>query len=194
MKGINHVALALAIPLAGAAAAGRPDLLPATLPAWAGLVVGSLAPDMDGEGSIARWGNWLPRYITPRPLVVLLNWIGETVSGVVRAIFGHRNALHWPVIGALLAMLGWRWGLDWLMWFGAGYCLHVLGDALTKNGVPLFGPVWGADISFSPMRTGGWVEGLLGLALWAVVGWQVVVMYVAGPVPAVVNKLIYLPK
>lgn len=173
MQGKNHVALALAIPLASALIA-PPGLLPATVAGWGALVIGSLAPDMDGEGSIAYCGNWLPRYVTPKFVVAVLNWLGQTTSGVIRAIFGHRNALHWPIIGLGLAAAGVYWGLEWLLWFGLGYALHILGDSLTKSGVPLFGPVWQADISFTQMVTGKFVESAFGVLLWLFVGWQAV--------------------
>jgi membrane-bound metal-dependent hydrolase YbcI (DUF457 family) len=172
MQGKNHVALALAVPLAGAMIAPEAAFVPASVWAWGGLVIGSLAPDMDGEGSIAYWGNWLPRYITPRPVRDLLNWVGQTTSRIIRAIFGHRNALHWPMVGLLLAVAGSRLGLDWLLWLGVGYVLHILGDSLTKSGVPLLGPVWRQDISFTPMVTGSFVESAFGLVLWAFVGWR----------------------
>jgi membrane-bound metal-dependent hydrolase YbcI (DUF457 family) len=175
MQGKNHVALALAVPLGAAMATGRPDLLPATVPAWGGLVLGSLAPDMDGEGSIAYWGNFLPRGITPRPLVALLNGLGRTVSSVIRSIFGHRKALHWPLWGVGLAVAGVVFGFDWLVWLGVGYVLHILGDSLTKSGVPLLGPVLTTDISFTPMVTGKFFESALGVLLWGFVAWRLAV-------------------
>ena len=175
MQGKNHVALALAAPLAGALLVGTP--LPASALAWGGLVLGSLAPDIDGEGSIARWGDWLPRSVTPRPLVRLLNWAGRTVSSFVRAVFGHRAAFHWPLWGVALGLAGWSLGHDWLLWFGVGYILHILGDALTVAGVPLLGPLLLRDFSLLPMRTGGRVEAVIGAGLWLFVGWQLVIGY-----------------
>lgn len=172
MQGKNHVALALAIPLAGAMVAPEAAFYPSSVVTWGALMVGSLLPDMDGEGSIAYWGNWLPRYVTPRPVRDLLNWVGQTTSRIIRAIFGHRNALHWPVVGLIICLAGSRLGLDWLFWLGVGYVLHILGDSLTKSGVPLLGPIWRGDISFLPMVTGGFFESTFGLALWGFVGWR----------------------
>lgn len=173
MQGKNHVALALAIPLGAAMAAGS-AVLPASAAGWAGLIIGSLAPDIDGGGHIAYWGNLLPRGITPRPLVALLNGLGKTVSDVIRAVFGHRKAFHWPIIGLTIMGAGLLLGLDWLAWAGVGYVLHIAGDALTKSGVPLFGPLWGGDISLTPMVTGKFVESAFGVLLWLFVGWRVV--------------------
>lgn len=188
MTGKNHIALALAVPLA--LEMGQPwliSLLPTSVAAWGCLIIGSLAPDIDGEGAIARWGNFLPRHITPKPVVRLLNWAGRTVSSLIRAILGHRNALHWPLWGVLMMLcVAWlptvcQWlpaacslqpvaGL--LFWFGLGYVLHIFGDSLTKSGVPLLGPIWTRDISFLPMITGSRLESFVGLLLWLFVAWR----------------------
>jgi len=101
-----------------------------------------------------------------------LNWLGTTVSSGIRAIFGHRKALHWPLWGLLLALAGMQAGYNWLIWFGLGYALHIAGDALTKSGVPIFGPISHKNISLTPMVTGGLVETAFGAALWLFVGWQ----------------------
>ncbi|MEM7343597.1 MAG: metal-dependent hydrolase [Chloroflexota bacterium] len=171
MQGKNHVALALAAPLA-AALIGRPDLVPTEALDWGALIIGSLAPDIDGGGHIARWGNFLPSGITPKPLVSLLNGIGKTVSDVIRSIFGHRKTFHWPLWGGLIMAAGIYTGREWLIWLGVGYLLHIAGDSLTKSGVPLFGPLLKWDVSFTPMVTGKGVESAFGWLLWAFVAWQ----------------------
>ena len=178
MQGKNHVALALAVPLATAYIG--PAILPATLPAWGGLILGSLAPDIDGGGSIVYVGDLLPRKITPKPLRAALNGLGKTASDIIRSIFGHRKALHWPAWGLLLASIGVAMNLDWLVWFGIGYMLHILGDSLTKSGVPLLGPVITTDISFSPMVTGKFVESMFGVLLWGFVAWRLAVSVLPG--------------
>jgi len=174
MLGRNHVALALAAPLAGQMFNLSP--LPAAWPAWAGLALGALAPDIDGEGSICYLGNFLPRGITPGLVVRLLNWVGRTISSGIRAVFGHRAAFHWPVLSAALIFVGWRLGLAWLLWFGVGYGLHIAGDMLTKSGVPLLGPLTGRDFSLLPIRTGGCMENIMGGLLWAFVAWRLAVL------------------
>jgi membrane-bound metal-dependent hydrolase YbcI (DUF457 family) len=171
MQGKNHIALALAVPLAGAMLF-NPHSLPQDAATWGGLILGSLAPDLDGEGSICYLGNFLPRHITPKPVVRILNWLGRTISSGIRAVFGHRKALHWPLWGCVLLVLGITSGQAWLAWFGIGYVLHIAGDSLTKSGVPLFGPVLAADINFTPMVTGKWVEKTFGYLLWCFVAWR----------------------
>lgn len=173
MQGKNHVALALAVPLTVAWLVNDPTAtLPGSAVGWGALMVGSLAPDIDGGGSIAYWGDFLPRKVTPPPLRALLNGVGKTVSDVVRSIFGHRQALHWPSWGLFVAAAGSVLGVEWLLWFGLGYLLHIFGDSLTKSGVPLFGPFSTRDISFTPMITGSMVETLFGALLWLFVGWH----------------------
>lgn len=174
MRGKNHVALALAIPMAGVMVTGSTELLPGSVITWGALILGSLAPDLDGEGSICYLGNFLPRHITPQPVIRLLNWAGRTISSFIRALLGHRAALHWPAWGFCMIAAGYGLQLDWMLWFGAGYILHIFGDSLTKSGVPLFGPVSTRNISFTPMVTGKFIESSFGVILWCFVGWRVV--------------------
>ena len=165
MQGKTHVALALA----GALVIGPPPLQAA---AWAGLLIGSLAPDLDGGGHIAYAGsNFLPR-IVPKLVRDLVDAVGVGISAMVRKLLGHRGALHWPIWGLMLWMLGYNIDVAWLQWFGFGFMAHILGDALTVSGVPLFGPIWRKDISFFPMRTGSVLESLVGVGIWAFVGWR----------------------
>ena len=178
MQGKNHIALALTVPLAGSMLAG-PQVLPTTVAAWGGLILGSLAPDIDGEGSICYLGNFLPRHITPKLVVRLLNWIGKTISSGVRSLFGHRAALHAPIWGVGMAVVGLGQfgfsGHDWLIWFGVGYLLHLFGDSLTKTGVPILWPLFSTNISFTPMVTGKWIESTFGYLLWGFVAWRLAV-------------------
>jgi inner membrane protein len=165
MQGRNHVALALA----GALIIGPPG---PDVAAWGALVIGSLAPDLDGGGHIAYAGtSFLPR-IVPRPVRDLVDLVGITISRIVQRLLGHRGALHWPIWGVMLWLLGHNLGLAWLAWLGFGYVAHIAGDMLTKSGVPIFGPISQADISLTPMKTGGPIESLFGLGLWTFVAWR----------------------
>jgi membrane-bound metal-dependent hydrolase YbcI (DUF457 family) len=69
-----------------------------------------------------------------------------------------------------MMLLAGRLGYAWLWWLGWGYVWHILGDLLTKSGVPLLGPFSTVDIKFSPIRTGTWPEYLIQLGCWLVVG------------------------
>jgi len=170
MQGKNHVGLALAAPL-GLALAGVAIPLPATLTAWCALIIGSLAPDIDGGGTIARPSKFLPDII-PGWLQKTLDRVGLKIARLIQALFGHRGGLHWPLWAGLMIWAGGRYELDWLIWFGAGYLLHIAGDLITVAGVPLLGPLSSRKISVLPMRVGGRLETVISFGLWAFVLWQ----------------------
>lgn len=167
MTGPTHVAIAISATIGLSATTGQaPDAA-----GWVAVVVGALLPDIDaGGGTIARPGS-LFSHILPRWLVGLLNAVGLLISKIIRAIFGHRNAFHWPVIGVIIALVGINTGHGWLVWLGWGYVWHILGDFCTKSGVPLFGPFWTRDIRWSPIRTGTWAEAVIATVLWGFIIW-----------------------
>jgi inner membrane protein len=172
MTGPTHITIAIAATLALAGTTGQPpDAL-----GWLALIVGSLAPDIDAEGTVTRPGALLGRLL-PRWLARLLDGIGTMISRIIRAILGHRNATHWLIWAIVLMMLGFNLGKPWLWWFGWGYLWHIAGDFCTKNGVPLFGPIVTKDVKWSPIRTGSWAEWVISSALWGVIfffGWAYV--------------------
>lgn len=139
--------------------------------AWGALVIGSLAPDIDGGGTIARPSKFLPDII-PGWLQKALDGVGLKIARAVQAVFGHRGGLHWPIWAGLMIWAGGRYDLDWLIWFGAGYLLHIAGDLITVAGVPLLGPISPKRISLFPMRTGGRLEIAISFVLWTFVLWQ----------------------
>ncbi len=51
----------------------------------------------------------------------------------------------------------------WFVWLG--YLLHLVGDFLTKEGIPLFWPIK-QKFGLGLLVTGGFLERLLGLGLW----------------------------
>ena len=163
MTGPTHVAIALA----GGLALHSAGMGPEGTGAWVALSVGSLAPDIDNGGAIARPGSLIK--LLPGPIKWILNKVGLFISAVIRAIFGHRTVTHWPVWGFLLIFFGFSLGKLWLVWLGAGWLFHILGDLLTVSGVPLLGPVWTKDIKFSPLRTGSAGEFVIALALWGAI-------------------------
>jgi inner membrane protein len=164
MQGRNHVALALA----GALIIVNPgqDVI-----GWVVLTLGSLFPDVDGHGMITHPGALMPR-IVPGPMRKLSDILGHVISDLVQHVFGHRGAFHYPIWYVLLAAIGYRAGVTWLVWFALGALAHLAGDLLTKSGIPLFGPVSRRDVALTPMRTGSAVESLFGLVLWGVVAWR----------------------
>lgn len=168
MTGSTHVAIAAAATITLSAATGQPP----DAAGWIAVVIGSLAPDIDsGGGTICRPGSLLGRLL-PRFMRVLLDSIGLFIGSIVRKVLGHRKATHWPIWGAVLALVGLNLGWPWLLWFGWGYVWHILGDFCTKSGVPLLGPFWTKDIKWSPLRTGSGAEFVLAAALWGFILWQ----------------------
>jgi membrane-bound metal-dependent hydrolase YbcI (DUF457 family) len=123
-----------------------------------------LAPDIDKHGSTAARSFG--------PLTGLLSW------GIERT-FGHRGGFHsllgvalGYVVGEALGALAGVTGLGGLVAFG--WAVHLLTDAWTVHGVPLFWPLSSANVKLPPwISTGSWKEAVLlalalsGLALYA---------------------------
>jgi len=150
------------------AMAGVPIATPSTLTAWCCLVIGALAPDIDGGGAIARPSTFLPR-VVPDWINRLLDKIGLRLARIIQAIFGHRGGLHWPLWAGLMIWSGWHYQMDWLLWGGVGYGLHLAGDIITVAGIPALGPLTGRKISLLPMRVGGRLEAVISFVLWVFV-------------------------
>lgn len=168
MTGPTHIAIALAGVLAYRAYGGD---APAGWE-WAALVVGSLAPDIDGGGALARPGSLLGRLL-PHWLAHLIDSVTLTLSGFIKRTLGHRGVLHYPALGLLLAYLGHNWGWPLLFWLGIGCLAHLVGDVLTHDGIPLAGPILRRKISLLPfVYTGGPVEWLISVGLWAYISYS----------------------
>ena len=139
----------------------------------AAFMVGSLAPDVDGQGVITKPGTILRRFLG-RELANVLDAIGQLISCPIRFIFGHPRfhplTAHCLSILAIGAYLNW----PWLMWFGGGYTSHLLGDALTAGGIPIWSPVSSKRVSLSRMKTGSRTEAVPAGVLFLLVcgfGW-----------------------
>ncbi len=96
-----------------------------------GAVLGALLPDLDAPTSLLQ----TLRVGGMRPLVL--------PARVLNRSFGHRGATHSLLALIIVALLAAPLlGLEPLAWLGLvlGYLSHLLGDACTKSGVPLFFP------------------------------------------------------
>jgi membrane-bound metal-dependent hydrolase YbcI (DUF457 family) len=149
MTGATHVVLALGTLGVQRYCTGL-DLSPVGL---AMIVVGALAPDLDGQGLIARPGRLCRRWIGRR-WATLLNVPFLALSGWVRASFGHRGLLHTPFFAACLALLGAGMNLEWLIFFSWGYVTHLVGDLCTVAGIPVLGPYSWARYRILSVKTG----------------------------------------
>lgn len=120
-------------------------------------LIGTLAPDIDGDGSIARPGTILKIFIGWK-LAKIVDGIGATISAMANALCGHRGIFHWPAVGLALIACGYCLGLNALMWFGFGYLVHILCDTLTYQGIPLLAPLRFRRYSLSMFKTGSLPE------------------------------------
>lgn len=99
--------------------------------AVAGAALGSLLPDLDARASLLQSLH----VGGVRPLVL-------PARGLHR-LFGHRGTLHSLLALGVLALLSLPLlGIEPLLWLGLllGYASHLVGDACTRHGVPLFFP------------------------------------------------------
>ena len=171
MKGSTHLIIGLS---AGMVASSLLSFEPHEVP-WVALLAGSLAPDFDeDESTIAKPGKFLKR-VLPKLVCDIADAFAKALSITVKAVFGHRGFLHWPVVGVVIMALGMRYQIVWLSWFGFGYLSHLAADACTVQGIPLFAPLNRDFISWSPIRTGGITEKIISLVCAIVIiswGWR----------------------
>ena len=152
MMAITHTALGV-LTYAGAVAltGGKPEAA-----AFGAAALGSLLPDVDTPSSRIGWVLWpLARWIEGR--------------------FGHRTITH-SFVGIGLCALLFAPALLFPLWRSlylallVGYAMHLMGDAVTKSGVPLAWPrreqfVFPGNRDFR-LRTGSGAEvAVLGLLL-----------------------------
>lgn len=159
MRSKTHIALAVAVPIAL-------SVFPPSSESWAGLVIGALLPDIDTRGAIARPGSTFFSKLLPHPLISAMDYVGLLAARWIQRFLGHRGVLHYPLWGWLLVWAGITLSLPWLQWLGWGYLLHIVGDALTFSGAPLFGPIYQRSIRFTTLKTGSPAETTLSLILW----------------------------
>ena len=79
--------------LASVVVAGRIGGLTPDAVSLLAFIVGTLAPDIDGNGSITRPGTIL-RGLLGRELGGVLDAAFELISAVIRTLFGHRGFIH----------------------------------------------------------------------------------------------------
>jgi len=134
-------------------------------------LIGTLAPDIDGDGSIARPGTILKSFLGWK-VAKFIDQLGATVSAMANSICGHRGFFHWPALALCLIAAGRFLGSSGLIWFGFGYLVHILCDTLTRQGVPFFAPLRFRSYSLSLFATGSFRELILTLCvLIATVNW-----------------------
>jgi len=128
MKGTTHLLIGFYI---GLLFVGSMPLF-ASILFMASMLLGSLAPDLDHQGS--KLGKRL------KPLSSLLS------------LAGHRTILHAIWVPAILYMMYvWHWHSFMLIAFIIGYVSHIVADGFTKKGINFIHP-------FQHLRLQGFVE------------------------------------
>jgi len=140
---------------------------------WVALLLGVILPDIDHGRSLFRYPGRRLKGVLPSVVVSMINGVGWCISLLPRALFSHRGVTHAPFLAASSLCAAFWLGFEspvvyWCSW---GYALHLLGDFLTKGGIPLLAPLTWARFSLLPLRTGGrgerWVSGVLwGYLVW----------------------------
>jgi len=134
----THVATSLA----GGVAIAQLTNTPMDAFLLAGIVIGSLAPDLDHPGS--KLGR--------RSL---------GIAHVIHFLFGHRTITHsiLPVVALILLSIMFPHAL--LIGFTLGYILHIAGDVCSVQGVPLLYPFNKKHIKIPLYNTNGLVEKII---------------------------------
>ena len=76
-------------------------------------IVGTLAPDIDGNGVITRPGTIL-RELIGRGLATLIDAVSEFIAAIIGMLFGHRGFIHSPTVALCIIGSGLFWDITWL--------------------------------------------------------------------------------
>ncbi|MEX2054565.1 MAG: metal-dependent hydrolase [Candidatus Andersenbacteria bacterium] len=148
MMGRTHTAAGLLLVVTYCAFTALPFSGLVLLMAW----LGSLAPDLDARDATIRHLSlrWGPGKRNRLPLIPL-----EILGDLFHYFFGHRGVLH-SLLAVILILIGGLFinvinGISgaWLLAFTLGYTSHLLLDALTPSGIPLWYPHQ-TTVSFLP--------------------------------------------
>lgn len=156
MVGPSHAICALGVAVAGGHALG---VTPSRVELFFYLI-GTLSPDIDGDGSIARPGTLLKSFLGWK-IARFIDNIAATVGAMAKSISGHRGFFHWPIVAFTLIGAGYFLASGNLLWFGIGYLIHIACDTLTHQGIQLLAPLRFKEYSARLFATGSAREFLL---------------------------------
>jgi inner membrane protein len=188
VTGKTHLAVGIATGTFVAGVTGVSDKLIPTVTTIAVAGFASLLPDIDEDGSMLN--EWLFRFV-PKSFQlrsILLALLGAVVLflsycyhgpvwawacgiwAMVVAFVPHRTITHSVVGTAFLAWVMKQAWPEYALAAVAGYGSHLLTDAMTPKGIPLFWP-WKLKVGFKALgirvKTGGGLDKVLGIiALW----------------------------
>ena len=170
MMAVSHAITGL---VAWAVAAHHTDFTLTPLTAGVG-VIASLVPDIDHPDS------WIGRrlFIIAYPLSLVIKHRGMTHSLLMVATLA--------ALASIYTEPASLWPAPWAAAFVVGYCVHLLGDAITPRGIPLLWP-WRRSFALPPgIRTGSLLEIVL------VVGFVAGAVFVyAEPIQGLVDCCLY---
>ena len=121
------------------------------------IVIGALAPDIDGQGIIVRPGRWFV-LLVGKSIASWLSYPTLALSAAVEAAFGHRGLLHTPFFLGCLAVTAYVMQYEWLTFLSWGYATHIIGDLCTVAGIPLLGPFSWKRFRILGVRNGSFGE------------------------------------
>lgn len=162
----------------------------ASVSLFAGVLVGSLLPDIDepqsymGRRTHIDFEKRIKRSNKPKIIkwlmlkTLLVKRVG--LSPIIKRMFGHRGMTH-TLLATLVVFVPYlimfypqlvnleKYESHFLyeqlqillMGIGFGYLFHILGDMLSKTGVPLFYPFVKRKVKFPLYTTGKWTETLI---------------------------------
>lgn len=171
MNGSTHMIIGLAASAAASDWVGSTPDSPEIL----AVLIGSLAPDIDGRGSITRPGRYVKAGIG-ETAAGMIDSVLKKCSSTIQSVLGHRGMLHAPFFSALICSFGAFTGNAWIVWFGWGYFSHLAADYFTQRGIPVFGPISAKPYRGSSMKNDSKAETMVALfftiyiAIW---GWGI---------------------
>lgn len=158
MLGVTHFSSGIAIWLSACSAMQHISVNVSADVIWLGAAacsVGALLPDIDHPSSAISRSAW--------PVTAI-------ISKAMNSKFGHRGVTHYAISSvACLLLIPIAVTISSSLWWiplslCAGYLIHILGDACTVCGVPIFGPwdtrnigIW-RPMRFKTGRNGFYVE------------------------------------
>ena len=112
--------------------------LPIGLAMTAGVLLGSVLPDIDQPSSLIgkRTSIKISKKKNGKEKVTRIG-----LSTLVNKLFGHRGFTHSIAATALLSLLLYIWLNPFVIGLVLGYAFHIVGDMLSKQGVPLLSPL-----------------------------------------------------
>lgn len=149
MTGKTHATFAVAlIPLAHIT----------TMPQAAGIVVGSLAPDIDAPYSVMGRMFFVGRFMAHRG-IMHTPFFGSILSFSMYALF--RLVRFSPEVKSA--------GISFALWFFVGYISHLFLDMCTPMGVPFFYPVKKRRVNIAYIPTNSIWEHLILIGLFVLI-------------------------